>query len=665
MMTSIGQVWTRVVTYASPVTDADDSPPLLESRADLEAILRQVADGITVQDVEGRLVYANDAAARLVGFATVAEFMATPISEVFARFELFDEDGAPFPLERLPGRLALRGIETEQVIRYRATRTGNEGWSVVRATPVFDEHGAIRFAVNSFRDVTARLLAERDLSFVAEAGQRLNATLDYEETLKTLATLVVPKLASWAGFYLVEDGDVRRMFGAHVDEAKRSLVEETARRHPFDFADRDKPIPLALYEGRSSLFERVTDKALRAAANDEEHFEALKQLGFTTAIVVPLETSGRVIGAMTLVRTEGANYGDADLRVAEELGRRAAGAIENARNFERAQARAHASQALEYVGDGVFLTDAEGVIRLWNPAAAELTGLEAQAVVGLTMPEALPGWPDAQEGGRPQTSPVEVNGRELWLSVSRVDFGEGTVYAFRDLTDDRTLELLKSDFISTVSHELRTPLAAIYGAAMTVRRGGPGIDERRGELLDVISAEAERLARTINDVLWASRLEAGTLHVSIESCDPAELLEGVVAAARTHLPPNLELQLGDTGGVPRVAADPARVGQVLSNLLDNAVKYSPDGGVIRLSVEEAGGKVRFVVRDEGLGIPPGERQRIFEKFYRLDPNLTRGVGGTGLGLYICRELVDRMGGRLSVTANGDRGSSFSVELPTA
>jgi signal transduction histidine kinase len=87
--------------------------------------------------------------------------------------------------------------------------------------------------------------------------------------------------------------------------------------------------------------------------------------------------------------------------------------------------------------------------------------------------------------------------------------------------------------------------------------------------------------------------------------------------------------------------------------------------VIRLSVEKAGGKVRFEVRDEGLGIPPGERQRIFEKFYRLDPNLTRGVGGTGLGLYICRELVDRMGGRLSVTANGDRGSSFVVELPTA
>ena len=123
------------------------------------------------------------------------------------------------------------------------------------------------------------------------------------------------------------------------------------------------------------------------------------------------------------------------------------------------------------------------MIRLWNPAAAELTGLEAEAVVGRTIPEALPGWPDAT-GGRPagRRCPVEVErARALALDLEGVDFDEGTVYAFRDLTDDRTLERLKSDFISTVSHELRTPLAAIYGAAMTrPPRRCPGIDERRG-----------------------------------------------------------------------------------------------------------------------------------------------------------------------------------------
>jgi signal transduction histidine kinase len=117
--------------------------------------------------------------------------------------------------------------------------------------------------------------------------------------------------------------------------------------------------------------------------------------------------------------------------------------------------------------------------------------------------------------------------------------------------------------------------------------------------------------------------------------------------------------------VPRIAADPDKVRQVLGNLVDNAVKYSPDGGTIRVGVERAGRNVRFVVRDEGLGIPQGDRERVFEKFYRLDPNLTRGVGGTGLGLYICRELVARMDGRMTVESNGSRGSAFAVELPVA
>jgi signal transduction histidine kinase len=117
--------------------------------------------------------------------------------------------------------------------------------------------------------------------------------------------------------------------------------------------------------------------------------------------------------------------------------------------------------------------------------------------------------------------------------------------------------------------------------------------------------------------------------------------------------------------LPPVAADPAKISQVLTNLLENAVKYSPDGGTVELAAEPSDGRLRFRVRDEGLGIPPAEHERIFEKFYRLDPNLTRGVGGTGLGLYICRELVHRMHGFIWVESDGRRGSTFLVELPLA
>jgi two-component system sensor histidine kinase VicK len=115
--------------------------------------------------------------------------------------------------------------------------------------------------------------------------------------------------------------------------------------------------------------------------------------------------------------------------------------------------------------------------------------------------------------------------------------------------------------------------------------------------------------------------------------------------------------------VPAVAADRGQLGQVLGNLIDNAIKYSPDGGPVTVTVEQRDQVVRFAVEDRGLGIPPGEQERIFEKFYRLDPDMTRGIGGTGLGLYICRELVHRVGGRIWVESAGGPGSTFFVEIP--
>jgi two-component system phosphate regulon sensor histidine kinase PhoR len=217
-----------------------------------------------------------------------------------------------------------------------------------------------------------------------------------------------------------------------------------------------------------------------------------------------------------------------------------------------------------------------------------------------------------------------------------------------------------------VSHELRTPLAAIYGAAMTLRRSDIELEEpHRETLLSVISNEADRLARTVNDILWASRLDTDTLRVAIESCDPIAMTRDVIDAQRTHLPEGIEVRVVAEADLPDVAADPDKVRQVLVNLVDNAVKYSPDGGRVEVRVSPTGAHVRFSVTDEGLGVPYAEQRRIFEKFYRVDPNMTRGISGTGLGLYICRELVRRMNGRISVESEPAKGSTFTFELPIA
>ena len=151
---------------------------------------------------------------------------------------------------------------------------------------------------------------------------------------------------------------------------------------------------------------------------------------------------------------------------------------------------------------------------------------------------------------------MDVDGRELWLSMTAVPFPDGTVFTFRDLTEEHALERLKNDFVSTVSHELRTPLAAIYGAAMTLQRTDVALgDDQRSGLLDVVAGESERLARIVNDVLWASRLDSGILEVSIESCDAGALVTTVASVARAHLPPAIELDRR------RASADAVRRGR--------------------------------------------------------------------------------------------------------
>jgi signal transduction histidine kinase len=170
----------------------------------------------------------------------------------------------------------------------------------------------------------------------------------------------------------------------------------------------------------------------------------------------------------------------------------------------------------------------------------------------------------------------------------------------------------------------------------------------------------------VNDLLLASQLDSGRLDVRIERCDPRSLAAGVVEVARTRLPDGITIELEPVADdVPPVAADEGQLRQVLGNLIDNAIKYSPEGGDVRLSVKPAGESVRFAVADSGLGIPRPEANRIFEKFYRLDPDMTRGIGGTGLGLYIARELVRRVKGRIWVEPNYGRGSVFFVEVPAA
>ncbi|MGN6202513.1 MAG: sensor histidine kinase [Solirubrobacterales bacterium] len=337
--------------------------------------------------------------------------------------------------------------------------------------------------------------------------------------------------------------------------------------------------------------------------------------------------------------------------------------------------RDQAERVLAHLGDGVFVVDRDGVVRLWNRAAAAITGLRAAEVRGRSAEEAIPGWktiatfvPVADQPGQAdgsssaETVPIDVAGRELWLSMVAVSLDDDTVYAFRDATHDRRLEELRSQFVATISHELRTPLASLHGAALTLREHDLPV-QTQDDLLEMIAEQSNRLANLVEEILVAGQLDSGSLSVVADTFAPEELVQGVAMAARSRVEEEREIDVVVPSVVPKVHGDGERTRQVLLNLIDNAIKYSPSGGRIEVTLEVVGERLRFSVQDQGLGIPVGEQERIFDKFYRLDPDQRRGIGGTGLGLYICRELVRSMHGSIWVESETGTGTTFAFELP--
>ena len=507
---------------------------------------------------------------------------------------------------------------------------------------------------------------QRRLDFVREAGQVLSSSLDYRSSIQRVAELAVRDYADWCVVDIIEDGSpLKRVAIARAELLSRKAVAEPDQ-------EPDKAVRTVVETGGPQIV-----PALGETANGRKKTSILGGIDARSAVCVPLRARKRTFGALTLVRTEsGGAYGADDLALAEDLAGRIALAVDRGRLYQEVEERTDAARVVAHVADGVLLVDRGGVVRLWNPAAEAITSIQSADILGNSAVEVIPGWKDAVDQIPVSTSPdpgqaevvipFETDEGERWISISGVSFYGGTVYAFRDLTEVYQLEELKADFIATASHELRTPLAAVYGAAQTLLRHDFALDEGgRDRFVSLIADESERLGRIVNEILLANQLDAGRLDLGTEPFDSVEVVERVVEATRAYAPAKVSLNISTGDELPLVAGDRDKVRQVLVNLVENAIKYSPDGGKIEVGVEAKEANVRFWVRDEGLGIPEGEEERIFEKFYRLDPQMSRGVGGTGLGLYICNELVTRMDGRIWVEANGKKGSNFIFELRAA
>jgi two-component system, OmpR family, phosphate regulon sensor histidine kinase PhoR len=605
---------------------------------------------------DGETAFVSPQIDQLVGY-TADEWLADP--GLFLRLV--------HPDDRDRVAAALDNVDPAKGLRSSYRMTSRDGRVVsVRdeAVVVLDESGRPLCIQGYLLDVSERKAAEdernelrsaetataaeardrqRKIDFVAEAASVLASSLDVRSTVGQVAALTVRDLAEWCAVdVLKQDGSLTRLAAERAEPAASSDEPEA---HP------EPAVLKVIREGQPKLSESQMRLPL-------------------------MSRGGRAVGALTLVTGEhGRRYGPDDVFWGRAVAGMIAQAIDASRLHAEVEARSDANKVLTHVGDGVFLLDQGGIIKLWNPASAAITGVSPEAAVGKAASQAIPGWPEVselvpvgttREPVRAAALPLDTERGERWISISGVEFFGGTVYALRDITEEHRLDDLKAEFIATASHELRTPLAAVYGAAQTLRRHDFALDEAgRERFISMIVDESERLAAIVNQILLANQLEVGRLDLVTEPFDAADLVERVVESARTHAPSEITFDVQVADSVPPVAADKDRARQVLVNLVENAVKYSPGGGRIELGLESEDGLVRFRVVDEGMGIPADEQERIFEKFYRLDPNMTQGIGGTGLGLYICSELVERMGGQIWLESKEGIGSAFYFQLPSA
>jgi PAS domain S-box-containing protein len=401
--------------------------------------------------------------------------------------------------------------------------------------------------------------------------------------------------------------------------------------------------------------------------------DLLVEAGYNAYLGVPLFGSeGVPAGVLAVYAQRPRIWRAEEIEALQALAGNTSAALANAELYSRVSLEKERSVAiLANIADGIVAVDRDGRVVLWNAAAEQITGVPEEAAIGLTAVQVLQRdleSGDEERAGQRLVS-IQRGGEEVWLSLSEAVMRDplgavaGRIFAFRDISADRMVEQVKSDFVAAVSHELRTPLTSIYGFAETLlRQDIPFGEDDRRTFLGYIASESERLTEIVDQLLNVARLDAGDLQVELGRIDVGSVVSEVVGTVEgtDH---QFEIDLPEE---PLAAeADPDKVRQVFNILVENALRYSPQGGKVTVGARRNADRVEVRVVDEGMGIPASEREWIFRKFYRAESAARDGAAGTGLGLFIAKELVNAMGGRIWVDSTEGEGSSFAFELPVA
>lgn len=515
--------------------------------------------------------------------------------------------------------------------------------------------------------------------FLLAITRALTAELDLHDLLRLILQAAVQLVSGRAGMIVLSEPTTERFRVAAVYGIPPHLVDH--------FAPLLDDLPYR--EGREQdvipeLSRRLNEVARRA------------DLGLTKVLRLPMISGGEVIGLIYVFQSGNYVFVEDAAKLLESFAEQAAIAVKNARLYRQIQTEKQRLDAiLDQSADGVMILDPTLRITVFNKALSQMTGWRAQDAIGQLHDEVIRwrslrtsgdlnqalanGWPlpgaahlfVEGEFERPADAYFQPVQDRISLGITYAPFMDANgqmaniIANVRDMTRYREEETLQKTFISIVSHELKTPVSIIKGYASTLRRQDANWSaDILHESLAVIEEEADNLTVLIDNLLEASRLQAGTFNLEIHEEVDLEKLARETARkfdmqAHEHL-----FKLAFPSDFPTVNADERRLEQVVKNLVSNAIKYSPNGGEICLSGEIHPDHVTLSVRDQGIGIPEHQQQRIFQKFSRLDNALSRKTEGTGLGLYLTKAIIEAHNGRIWFESNQDGpGTTFTFSLP--
>jgi PAS domain S-box-containing protein len=584
-----------------------------------------------------------------------------------------------------------------------------------------NESSFLQSVANVLAAAIERERVDETLRFLADSGEVLASSLNYRATLDSVARLVVPQLADWCAVdVLGEGGSIERLSIAHQDPEKVAWARELQERYPPD-PDAPVGVPKVLRTGRPEFLPEITDEMLEASARDEEQLRLIHKVGFTSAMIVPLNTAGETLGAITLVSAEsGRRYEPSDLRVAEDLARRAALAVDNARLYGRAQREVAERSRIEEDlrrserrfralvqnnSDIISVFDAKGNILYQSPSVQRILGHRAEDRIGENIFESPLIHPDDIDQNREffveALANPGVNVRAefrlrhadgSWRHIEAVGKNllddpsvEGIIANYRDTSErrrdqdqirklneeleqrieERTAQLSEANrelesFSYSVSHDLRAPLRHIGGfAQMLRRRTGSSLDEVSLRYLETILSSVEHAGTLVDDLLAFSRMGRAEMRQTVVD------MNGIVGEARSEL--QLETEGREVewkvGVLPDVHGDPSMLRLVVGNLLSNAIKYTRDRdrAIIEVGSINEGRETVFFVGDNGVGFDVRYASKLFGVFQRL--HTTDEFEGNGIGLANVQRIVNRHGGRVWAEGEEGKGAIFFFSLP--